>query len=37
VDYLPFATEHIDGVLRLCEAEGWPSLPADRDRALRAL
>ena len=37
MDYLPFATEHIDGVLRLCEAEGWPSLPADRDRALRAL
>lgn len=32
-----FAPEHLDGVLRLCAAEGWPSFPADAARALRAL
>lgn len=31
-----FAPEHLSGVLRLCEAEGWPSFPADPSRALRA-
>ena len=34
---VPFAPEHLDGVLALCVAEGWPSLPADPVRALRAL
>jgi ribosomal protein S18 acetylase RimI-like enzyme len=33
----PFAPGHLDGVLALCVAEGWPSLPADPVRALRAL
>jgi ribosomal protein S18 acetylase RimI-like enzyme len=37
VEFLSFALEHLEDVLRLCEAEGWPSLPADRDRAIRAL
>ena len=37
VELLPFALKHLDGVLRLCKAEGWESLPADRDRAVRAL
>jgi GNAT superfamily N-acetyltransferase len=32
-----FATGHLQGVLRLCEAEGWPSLPADPARAARVL
>ena len=32
-----FTPEHLAGVLRLCEAEGWPSLPDDSARALRAL
>jgi ribosomal protein S18 acetylase RimI-like enzyme len=28
---------HLPGVLALCEAEGWPSLPADADRARKIL
>jgi ribosomal protein S18 acetylase RimI-like enzyme len=32
-----FAPEHLAGVLRLCVAEGWPSLPGNPERALRAL
>lgn len=32
-----FAAAHLEGVLRLCEAEGWPSFPADPPRALRIL
>jgi GNAT superfamily N-acetyltransferase len=34
---VPFAHEHLPGILRLCESEGWPSLPADPDRAGRVL
>lgn len=30
-------TTHLDGVLRLCVQEGWPSLPADPQRAVRVL
>jgi ribosomal protein S18 acetylase RimI-like enzyme len=37
VDYVRFSPPHLDGVLRLCAAEDWPSLPADPDRALRVL
>jgi ribosomal protein S18 acetylase RimI-like enzyme len=37
MDYLAFGPEHLPGILRLCEAEGWPSFPADPSRALRAL
>ena len=33
---LNFEPVHLGGVLALCEAEGWPSLPADPDRALGA-
>ncbi|HMO96285.1 MAG TPA: GNAT family N-acetyltransferase [Tepidiformaceae bacterium] len=33
----PFTADHLSGVLRLCEAEGWPSFPADPARALRIL
>ena len=33
----PFRAEHLDGVLALCVAEGWPSLPDDPVRALRLL
>lgn len=32
-----FERDDLAGVLRLCEAEGWPSFPADRERALRIL
>lgn len=28
---------HLEEVLRLCDAEGWPSFPADPARALRVL
>jgi ribosomal protein S18 acetylase RimI-like enzyme len=37
VEIVPFAAEHLDGVLALCRAEGWPSFPADPARALRSL
>ena len=33
----PFCAEHLDGVLALCVAEGWPSFPDDPARALRIL
>jgi ribosomal protein S18 acetylase RimI-like enzyme len=33
----PFAPDDLDGVIALCEAEGWPSFPDDPARALRAL
>ena len=32
-----YASEDLDAVLRLCEREGWPSLPQDPARAHRAL
>jgi hypothetical protein len=32
-----FAEQHLPGVLALCVAEGWPSLPVDPERALRIL
>jgi predicted N-acetyltransferase YhbS len=32
-----FTHEHLEAVLSLCEAEGWPSFPADPERALRVL
>lgn len=32
-EVVPFAAHHLDGILGLCRAEGWPSLPADRARA----
>lgn len=28
---------HLEGVLELCRAEGWPTLASDPDRAQRAL
>jgi ribosomal protein S18 acetylase RimI-like enzyme len=37
VEIVPFGAEHLDGVLVLCVAEGWPSLPEDPARALRLL
>jgi len=33
----PFTAQHLNDVLRLCEAEGWPTLAADPARATRAL
>lgn len=37
MDYVGFSGEHLHGVIRLCEAEGWPSFPSDPARAVRAL
>ena len=34
---MPFIEEHLDGVLSLCRAEGWPSFPDDPERAIRVL
>lgn len=32
-----FTDEHLDGILRLCTAEGWPSFPENPERASRVL
>jgi ribosomal protein S18 acetylase RimI-like enzyme len=37
VQFVAFNHEHLPGVLQLCKEEGLPSLPADPERALRAL
>jgi ribosomal protein S18 acetylase RimI-like enzyme len=37
MDYVMFSFNHLAGVLRLCELEGWPSFSADPERAMRAL
>lgn len=37
MDFVRFTRKYLGGVLRLCEAQGWPSLPEDPLRALRAL
>src|SRR5690242_17324497 len=33
VDLVAFDASHLAGVLALCEAQGWPSLPSDPVRA----
>jgi ribosomal protein S18 acetylase RimI-like enzyme len=37
MEYRPYERRDLPGVIALCEAEGWPSLPADPDRAHRIL
>jgi ribosomal protein S18 acetylase RimI-like enzyme len=37
VELLAYAEEHLPGVVHLCEEQGWPGLPADPQRANRAL
>ena len=37
MEIVPFVEEHLDGVIRLCVAEGWPSFPDDPERAIRVL
>ena len=34
---MPFVEEHLEGVIRLCAAEGWPSFPEDLSVLLRVL
>jgi hypothetical protein len=35
--YALFEARHLEGVLQLGRAEGWPSFPADPERALAVL
>jgi ribosomal protein S18 acetylase RimI-like enzyme len=35
VTVVPFEPEFLPGVLRLCEAEGWPTYPDDPDLAMQ--
>jgi GNAT superfamily N-acetyltransferase len=37
VEIVPFIEKHLEGVLRLCRAEGWPSFPDNPERAIRVL
>ncbi len=37
IDYVPIAREHLDGVIRLCEIEQYPSYIQDAERTWRAL
>ena len=37
IDYVPIAREHLDGVIRLCEIEQYPSYIQDAKRTWRAL
>jgi ribosomal protein S18 acetylase RimI-like enzyme len=37
VEYLDFGAQHLDGVLRISDGEGWPSFSADPPRALDVL
>jgi len=37
LELVPFAEEHLPGVLQLYEAEGWPSFPEDPALARHAL
>jgi GNAT superfamily N-acetyltransferase len=37
MELVEFITADLDSVLRLCQEEGWPSLPSDPARALRVL
>jgi ribosomal protein S18 acetylase RimI-like enzyme len=37
MEYRRFEARDLPGVIALCEAEGWPSLPADPGRAHRIL
>jgi ribosomal protein S18 acetylase RimI-like enzyme len=35
--FVTYERSHLSGVVALCQAEGWPSFPADPERAHRAL
>jgi ribosomal protein S18 acetylase RimI-like enzyme len=36
-EYLPISRKHIAGIIRLCEAEGWPSYTEDETITWKAL
>jgi ribosomal protein S18 acetylase RimI-like enzyme len=37
MDYEAYLRSHLSGILGLCVAEGWPTFPADGERAHRVL
>jgi ribosomal protein S18 acetylase RimI-like enzyme len=37
MDFRPYERRDLPGIIALCEAEQWPSLPADPERAHRIL
>ncbi len=37
MDLLPYERRHLDGIIDLCANEGWPSVPADPERADRVM
>lgn len=37
IEYRPVDRRHVEGVMRLCRVEGWPSYIADEDQTWRAL
>jgi ribosomal protein S18 acetylase RimI-like enzyme len=37
MECIPFNQQHLQGVLALCEVEGWPSYIEDRDKTARVL
>ena len=37
MEFVTFAPEHLDGVVALCRAQGWPSFVNDPQRAQKAL
>ncbi len=36
-EYVPVGREHLEGVIRLCQVEGYPSYTQDSERTWRAL
>jgi len=36
-EHVPYERAHLDGVIALCVAEGWPNFPEDPERAHRTL
>jgi len=37
VEYVPVGREHLEGLIRLCQVEGYPSYTQDSERTWRAL
>ena len=37
MEFVPYQAAHLPGIVALCEAEGWPSIPSDLERAQRLL
>jgi ribosomal protein S18 acetylase RimI-like enzyme len=37
MDYVPYERSHLDGLIALCVAEGWPTFAEDFERAHRVL